>query len=323
MCRLVPVASSALVGLLLCGSPWAQEVQGPKYGRSYSYEVWGTSSSEPGRERPWSEPFDTPAAAADRLAEIRRDHAPGGLLESSPDKPQGLHIKKSPRGGSFARSADDLTKAARDRAVTHQADYLPDDDGTKCSALVRDLARSLLGRALPELEGNANRQYDALKKSLDVETLWSPDGHQADLAAARKSLSEARDLADAIRTANKAGDTALAAALEAKLDTARGIARDHLVGLSQALETAQELADQGEPVVIAWKNPTGGHGHDAFVVPSPSDGPALTPSGDWAGLRVPSIAQAGSDVFASKPLSYGFRSVETVEGLAIFVLPGR
>jgi hypothetical protein len=35
---------------------------------------------------------------------------------------------------------------------------------------------------------------------------------------------------------------------------------------------------------------------------------------------VPSIAQAGKEVFDHKALGYGFRSAETIEGLAIVAL---
>ncbi len=81
----------------------ASDYDGPKDGDFY-YEVWGTSTREPGHYRPWSEPFETMQAAKARFEEIKRDHAAGGLLESDPDKPLKLEIRKTSREG---KSTDD------------------------------------------------------------------------------------------------------------------------------------------------------------------------------------------------------------------------
>jgi hypothetical protein len=323
----IRAALISAASLLSASAMQTQPVQGPKYGHSYYYTVVGTSSTEPDRERPWSEPFETPGAAAERLAEVRRDHSPGGLLESSPDKPRGLRIRKSPRWDApSTRPAEDVSKAARDRAEKHRSRYEKDEKGTKCNLFVRDMARELLGRALPELEGRANEQYDKLKRSLDVETLWSPDGRKADLDSAKELLENARSLSNELAVAKKENDLDRAAGLQPRLDEARSRARDALAPLAQAFESAQMLADRGEPVVIAWNDASGGPGHVAFVVPSAeafSDEVKMKPSGDWAGMRVPWIAQAGKTVAPQIPMSEGFRSVESVENLAIFVLPNK
>lgn len=59
-------------------------------------------------------------------------------------------------------------------------------------------------------------------------------------------------------------------------------------------DLAQEAASKGEPVVIAWKNPSGGSGHVAIAVPDPSDLCELL------------SAQAGAVNFVGKPYTAGF-----------------
>ena len=71
---------------------------------------------------------------------------------------------------------------------------------------------------------------------------------------------------------------------------------------------------------MAWKSGPSGQGHIAVVVPSPQDGPSLSPSGDWGLMKMPHIAQAGRDIFADKTLNYGFQSVESIKDLAIFAI---
>jgi hypothetical protein len=257
------------------------------------------------------------------MAEIRRDYAKGGLLESAPDKPERLRIRKTPRSrADSAHSAEDITSELKNKAVLHKAKYQPSRGTTQCSAFLRDVANALIGRELPELQGTANQQYDQLKTSPNVETLWSPDGHRAELAAAEEAFNTTLRLSDEIKGALKRRNTTRAAALGRSLDTARAQAAESMAGLAQAFETAQELANRGEFVVVAWKNPRAeAHGHVAIVAPSPDNDPALERSGDWANLRVPYIAQAGHQVFALKPLGFGFRSADSVEDLALFVLP--
>ena len=64
------------------------------------------------------------------------------------------------------------------------------------------------------------------------------------------------------------------------------------------------------------ERPPSDQGHIAVVVPSPENGPSLSPSGDWGLMKMPLIAQAGRDVFADKTLNYGFRSVESIKDLS-------
>jgi hypothetical protein len=61
------------------------------------FEVWGTGTREPNRERPWSQSFDSELQAQARLKELERDYASGGLMESEPDKPKNLRVTKLER----------------------------------------------------------------------------------------------------------------------------------------------------------------------------------------------------------------------------------
>jgi hypothetical protein len=224
---------------------------------------------------------------------------------------------------TVGRSQEELTRIAKSLAVTHLAEYLREPGGqTQCSKFVRDFAKEWSGgRNIPELEGTANEQYDKLKSSATVEKLWIPDGHEADLAEARQSLSEARRLDKERLAAVKNGDLDLARDLEQQRDVERYTARLKADGLQDALRDAQLRANnQGDFVVIAWKGDPPEHGHITVVVPSPEDGETLTPSGDWGLMKMPHIAQAGDQVFPDKTMNYGFKSVESVKGLSIFVI---
>jgi hypothetical protein len=80
-----------------------------------------------------------------------------------------------------------------------------------------------------------------------------------------------------------------------------------------AFEKAQSAANDWRLVIVAYKNPTGGHGHIAIAVPSA----VMETSSKW-GMEVPFIAQAGNknprnnqsevdkSVFSSLKLSFGF-----------------
>jgi hypothetical protein len=82
------------------------------------YEVWGTSTKEPNRDRPWSESFDSEAKAQARLKELERDYAKGGLMESAPDKPTALKIRKLVRTVKRIKKAKDAAQGkAKERKV--------------------------------------------------------------------------------------------------------------------------------------------------------------------------------------------------------------
>ena len=72
-----------------------------------------------------------------------------------------------------------------------------------------------------------------------------------------------------------------------------------------SLSDAHKSANKGTIVLAAYKDPAGGHGHIAVVVPAD----ALEKSGKW-GLKLPFIGQAGKTVFPKKKLSYGFSAAK-------------
>ena len=85
----------------------AEQPASSQTAQEYYYTVVGGSAKEPSRIRPWSEPFDTEAAAQARLNSILRDHRMGGLLEFDADSPRGLNILKEPKAPKPAKDADD------------------------------------------------------------------------------------------------------------------------------------------------------------------------------------------------------------------------
>ncbi len=76
----------------------------------YYYEVVGTSTVAPNTLRTWSEPYPTEAAATERLNEILREHAPGGLLATDPEHPLHLKVSKKLKNVQEAKSAVDKAK---------------------------------------------------------------------------------------------------------------------------------------------------------------------------------------------------------------------
>jgi hypothetical protein len=74
------------------------------------YEVWGASTKEPNKERPWSESFDREAKAQARLKELEPDYAKGGLMESASDKPTALKIRKPVKTVKRIKKAKDAAQ---------------------------------------------------------------------------------------------------------------------------------------------------------------------------------------------------------------------
>ena len=259
----------------------------------------------------WTE-FDSETDAQKEVKSYRLLNAPNDI--------KGLWIQRGSKALVPTRS--DLSSMARTLTdERHRDTYRPRGGVTHCSQFVRDFARGALGRDVPELRGRANDQFAQLRASPDVERLWAPDASDPNLVAARTALQEARRLEAERKAAQELNDTARSAELTEQVGKARERAREKAAGLSRALAAAQERANRGNLVVVAWDNPRAeGHGHIAVVTPSPEGGPTLRPSGDWGLMRLPYIAQAGTTVFAEQPLSSGFRSVETIEGLGVFVL---
>jgi hypothetical protein len=90
-----------------------------------------------------------------------------------------------------------------------------------------------------------------------------------------------------------------------------------------AFQNAQDLANTGKLVIVAWKSPDPARydlGHSAVVVPSrQEDGGLFDATKRQWGMKVPYIAQAGETVADYMPLSDGF-SPEKKAGMEIFVL---
>lgn len=89
---------------------------------------------------------------------------------------------------------------------------------------------------------------------------------------------------------------------------------------ARAFKEAQELANEGRLVIVAYKNPSPtqtNSGHIAVVVKHEWNDESL--STKWGRVRVPFIAQAGNDVSSSKKLSEGF-SADLKDEIEIFVL---
>jgi hypothetical protein len=118
---------SLAMALMLQAPAWAQGHREEATGRPQEeveevqedyFEVWGTSTTEPNRERPWSESFDSEAKAQARLKELERDYAKGGLLESATDKPTALKIRKLVRTVRRIKKAKDAAQGkAKERKV--------------------------------------------------------------------------------------------------------------------------------------------------------------------------------------------------------------
>ena len=168
---------------------------------------------------------------------------------------------------------ENLTKTAK--ALATDPKYQPAGGTTRCSEFVRDFARTLLGRDVPELQGRASDQFDWMAESSQWKSLKFEDKPQG------------------------------------------------------AFREAQTLADQGNLVVVAWKNPhptATNSGHVAIVVPLQGNDTDLHPSTGWD-MKVPYIAQASAKltrrndraVFSYLPLSEGF-GADKKDGLEIYVL---
>ena len=102
-------------------------------------------------------------------------------------------------------------------------------------------------------------------------------------------------------------------------------AQDFSQDPSGVFSRIHDQVNAGQLAIVAYKNPTGDHGHIAVLVPSSS----MEDSGAWK-MPVPFIAQAGKinprnnpaetdkSVFSSLKLSWGFSS-KLVDDMEIFV----
>jgi hypothetical protein len=217
--------------------------------------------------------YDTSEEAQARVDEINTEDRLDKLgVEGKQNKKVG--IREDRRTYKKTISKGEIEKFARKLAVKDLARYKPAGKTTRCSEFVRDFARELLARDMPELRGKAGDQFDQLK------------------AAAASTNSKWRSLSFPDDTAT-------------------------------AFQNAQDLANEGKLVVIAWKNPhpTGtDSGHIAVVAPSRHEDGGLFDATErkWQ-MKVPYIAQAGETVSDSMPLSDGFGPAKK-SGMEIYVL---
>ena len=210
--------------------------------------------------------YDTRAEAEARIREAKKDNE---ILEP-PWRDKDFGIETIEHTSMVTIGSGALEEAAKTLADDEK--YKPEQDTTHCSEFVRDYARKLLGRDVPELRGPAGAQADQLKAAAgDPKSKWWSLAFHEDPAA--------------------------------------------------ALQRAQELADEGKLVVVAWKNPTPtatDSGHVAVIVPRRGDDAELPYSTTWK-LRVPYSAQAGATVSSYQRLSQGFAAAKK-SGLELYVL---
>jgi len=217
--------------------------------------------------------YDNRKEAQARVDEIKNEDRLDRLgVEGKQHKKVGIREVKRTSQETIYKG--DLQKFARKLGLEGKGRYQPDGKETHCSEFVRDFAKELLGRTIPELEGRAGDQCDRLKAAAA-----SPDSKW-------RSLSFSDDPAP-------------------------------------AFQNAQDLANEGKLVVVAWKNPhpTGSDsGHVAVVVPSGQEGGDLFDATKlkW-GMKVPYIAQAGATVSEYMPLRDGFGPSRKA-GMEIYVL---
>lgn len=109
--------------------------------------------------------YDTRKEAQARVDEINTEDRLDKLgVEGKQNKKVGIREVK--RTYTEFISGDSLGRVAKKLGVEEKARYQPVGKKTRCSEFVRDFARELLGRAVPELEGQAGTQADQLKAAV-------------------------------------------------------------------------------------------------------------------------------------------------------------
>jgi hypothetical protein len=214
--------------------------------------------------------YDTRDEAQARVDEIKKEDRLRRLgANGRQNKKVGIREFKQNFHEIISRGS--LEKFAKKLGVEQKSQYKANGKWTRCSAFVREFAKEVRGREVPEL---ARHQFDNLKAAAT-----SPDSKW-------RSLSFSDDAAAAFRN-------------------------------------AQDLANSGKLVIVAWKNPEPTitePGLTAVVVPSrQEDGGLFDATKRQWGMKVPFIAQAGEMVSDYMPLSDGF-SPDKKAGMEIFVL---
>jgi hypothetical protein len=106
--------------------------------------------------------YDTREEAQARVDEINTEDRLDKLgVEGKQNKK--VDIREDKRTHTETISKGEIEKFAKKLAVKDLARYKPDGKKTHCSEFMRDFARELLGRDIPELRGKAGEQFDQLK----------------------------------------------------------------------------------------------------------------------------------------------------------------
>ena len=137
--------------------------------------------------------YDTRKEAQARVDEINDEDRLDRLgVEGKQNKKVGIREVK--RTYTEFISDGSLERIAKKLGVERKARYQPDDKKTHCSEFVRNYAKELLGRNLPELEGHAGDQSDRLKAAAaSPDSKWRSLSFSDDPAVAFKN---AQDLAN-------------------------------------------------------------------------------------------------------------------------------
>jgi hypothetical protein len=214
--------------------------------------------------------YDTRNEAQARVDEIKKEERLGrpGAKRKRNKK---VGIREFKQNFHEIISRESLEKSAKKLGVEQKALYRANGKWTRCSQFVRDFAKEVRGREVPEL---ARQQFDNLKAAATSrDSKW-------------RSLSFSDDPA-------------------------------------AAFQNAQDLANAGKLVIVAWKNPDPTFrqpSHTAVVVPSRlADGRLFDATTQKWGMKVPFIAQAGETVSDYIPLSDGFSPAKKT-GMEIYVL---
>jgi hypothetical protein len=159
-----PLAALTLLTLLAtapCPAHARQDTGGAS-APQYVYEVWGTSSTSQ-EERPWSEPFDTEAEAQARIKELQRDHGRGGLLESSPEHPTNLRIRKKVKGGDYLDAQRPGSAAAEDAGV--EDEFEKEYGRIAGPRLLKEMKKRKRGSTLKEYTKRVRDAYKAAREA--------------------------------------------------------------------------------------------------------------------------------------------------------------
>jgi hypothetical protein len=137
--------------------------------------------------------YDTRQEAQARVDEINtKDRLDKLGVEGKQNKKVGIReVKRTTQETIFK---DGLEKVAKKLGVADKERYEAVGKTTHCSEFVRDFAKELLGRSIPELEGKAGDQCDKLKAAAaSPDSKWRSLSFSDDAAVAFKN---AQDLAN-------------------------------------------------------------------------------------------------------------------------------